>query len=560
MIDNLGKGTFGQVVRCWCPKSHSYVAVKIIKNQSAYYTQALIEVKILQSLNRSYDVDQHNIVRLLDCFPFRGHLCLVFELLQINLFELVKAKNYSGLTINLVQLFIRQVLRTLTTLRQEHVIHGDLKPENILLKDSSGKVKVIDFGSACMEHETIYSYIQSRFYRSPEVVLYYPYDGAIDMWSLGCIAAELALGLPLFTADSERDLLTRMIEVLGPPPLRMLDESRRLGRYFKRLENGCSALNQQVIIGGIYQLLDEKEFEERNGEKAPTGKKYFGKLNLSEIMCRIGVLLDPRTNRRDHNPLCFLDFLHGVLKMDPKERWNAHQASGHPFVTGQPFDGPYRPQPSLDPRPKSRPVGIGQQPDRMYSSTWHPNGGQDPHSLAHEAALMAVSQLPGSVASNSPHFTGQAPLSGAGSMPRYGVSPEMSGIGRSMGSSFRGSMNLNNPILQAAFQAAIGVASTPSGSYQHPQSNQGSRIVDNSVPKDTMIVGFDVRKPESSSKESLIQQSPPSVSNAAVSEASKALVDDNQKDFTFQSRYDYSEGNFSQGLFETQPNSRSNQK
>lgn len=559
MIDNLGKGTFGQVVRCWCPKSRSYVAVKIIKNQSAYYTQALIEVKILQSLNRSYDVDQHNIVRLLDCFPFRGHLCLVFELLQINLFELVKAKNYSGLTINLVQLFIRQVLHTLTTLRQEHVIHGDLKPENILLKDSSGQVKVIDFGSACMEHETIYSYIQSRFYRSPEVVLYYPYDGAIDMWSLGCIAAELALGLPLFTADSERDLLTRMIEVLGPPPLRMLDESRRLGRYFKRLENGSIPLNQQVVIGGIYQLLDEKEFEERNGEKAPTGKKYFGKLNLSEIMCRIGVLLDPRTNRRDHNPLCFLDFLHGVLKMDPKERWNAHQASAHPFVTGQPFEGPYRPQPSLDPRPMSRPVGIGQQPDRMYSSTWHPHG-QDPHSLAHEAALMAVSQLPGSVASNSPHFTGQAPLSGAGSMPRYGVSPEMSGIGRSMGSSVRGSMKLNNPILQAAFQAAIEAASTPSGSYQQPQSNQGSRMVDNSVSKDNMIVGFNVRKPDSSSKESLIQQSPPSVSNAVASEANKAPIDDKQKDFTFQSRCDYSEGNFSQGLFETQPNCRSNQK
>ena len=79
------------------------------------------------------------------------------------------------------------------------IVHCDLKPENILLKSlNSGEIKVIDYGSACFENRTMYSYIQSRFYRSPEVLLGYPYTAAIDMWSLGCVAAEIFLGLPLF--------------------------------------------------------------------------------------------------------------------------------------------------------------------------------------------------------------------------------------------------------------------------------------------------------------------------------------------------------------------------
>lgn len=89
-------------------------------------------------------------------------------------------------------------------LRDASIIHCDLKPENILLAStgqgggSLGQLKLIDFGSACFEGRTFFSYIQSRFYRSPEVLLGLSYNGAIDMWSFGCVAAELFLGLPLF--------------------------------------------------------------------------------------------------------------------------------------------------------------------------------------------------------------------------------------------------------------------------------------------------------------------------------------------------------------------------
>lgn len=97
-----------------------------------------------------------------------------------------------------------QILDALIVLRDASIIHCDLKPENILLAPPAasggalGQLKLIDFGSACFEHRTVYSYIQSRFYRSPEVLLGLSYSTAIDMWSFGCVAAELFLGLPLF--------------------------------------------------------------------------------------------------------------------------------------------------------------------------------------------------------------------------------------------------------------------------------------------------------------------------------------------------------------------------
>jgi dual specificity protein kinase YAK1 len=86
---------------------------------------------------------------------------------------------------------------------------------------------VIDFGSACFEGLTIFSYIQSRYYRSPEVLLGLPYDAAIDMWSLGCICAELFLGIPIFPGNSEYDQLARIIEILGPIPQYLIHRAKK---------------------------------------------------------------------------------------------------------------------------------------------------------------------------------------------------------------------------------------------------------------------------------------------------------------------------------------------
>ena len=98
------------------------------------------------------------------------------------------------------------MLNGLKQLREEKIMHCDLKPENILLKEAGRTgIKIIDFGSACFKGKTIYTYIQSRFYRAPEIILGMKYGPEIDMWSLGCILAELYNGLPLFAGDSEHE-------------------------------------------------------------------------------------------------------------------------------------------------------------------------------------------------------------------------------------------------------------------------------------------------------------------------------------------------------------------
>jgi serine/threonine protein kinase len=93
-------------------------------------------------------------------------------------------------------------------------------------------IKVIDFGSSCYEHQRVYTYIQSRFYRSPEVILGLPYSMAIDMWSLGCILAELYTGYPLFPGENEVEQLSCIIEIFNLPDSSLLADAQRRKLFF----------------------------------------------------------------------------------------------------------------------------------------------------------------------------------------------------------------------------------------------------------------------------------------------------------------------------------------
>ncbi|CAM6088338.1 unnamed protein product [Calypogeia fissa] len=347
----LGKGSFGQVCKCSTsdPSYQGDVAVKVIKNQSAYYNQAKVEIGICYRLQMY--TDRYNIVRILDHFEFAGHLCLVFELLNLNLYELLKLNHHKGLSVKLVRRFTTQILEALTALREAGVLHCDLKPENILLQPSleAAEIKLIDFGSACMDFRIVYTYIQSRFYRSPEVLLQLKYTTAIDMWSLGCVAGELFLGLPLFPGACEYDLLRFMIEILGcQPPDHIIHQSEISNKFFKLTSS--APLSGQMATEGqspAYQLLSEAELEAR-GQKPKVGRRYFPNNKLEDIIVNYPLrkrMTQDEIDEEIHDRVAFVDFLKGVLHFDPAKRWTPGQALHHPFLTGEQLLSPFRPPP-----------------------------------------------------------------------------------------------------------------------------------------------------------------------------------------------------------------------
>lgn len=150
-------------------------------------------------------------MRLLDTFKLKKrNYCLVFEELEMNLFELLESKKddsiggggkQMGMNLQFIKMVGWQILVALSLLSMPNinVIHSDLKPENIMLREQ-GKtgIKLIDFGNACYSNKKIFKYVQSRYYRSPEVIMELPYSTSVDSWSVGCILYELHFGEPLF--------------------------------------------------------------------------------------------------------------------------------------------------------------------------------------------------------------------------------------------------------------------------------------------------------------------------------------------------------------------------
>lgn len=233
VLELLGKGSFGQVVKCLDHKCKQICAVKIIKNKRRFHKQSVYELKILRYINSHDYNDSANAVHLQEHFQFRNHICLKFELLYCNLYEMSKKNNYQGLPLNLIKLYTVQIASCLAFLRKHSIIHCDLKPENILLTNrGSNSIKIIDFGSACFTDERLYTYIQSRFYRAPEIILGIPYNCSIDVWSLGLILAELFLGYPLFPGEDEHEQLAYILQYLNFPPQSLLSKATRLDEFF----------------------------------------------------------------------------------------------------------------------------------------------------------------------------------------------------------------------------------------------------------------------------------------------------------------------------------------
>jgi dual specificity tyrosine-phosphorylation-regulated kinase 2/3/4 len=256
------------------------------------------------------------MINFTQSFYFRGHLCISTELLGINLYEFIKAYEFKGFPVVLIRRFTKQILSSLILLKGKRVIHCDLKPENILLAHPlHSEIKVIDFGSSCFENEKVYTYIQSRFYRSPEVILGMSYGIPIDMWSLGCILAELFTGYPIFPGENEQEQLACIMEIFGPPEKHLIEKSSRKKLFFDSMGK------PRVTVSS------------KGRRRRPSSKTL-----QSAIKC---------------DDEAFIDFLTQSLRWDPEKRLRPEQAMMHEFITGV----KQRPQQPVG--PNGRPIPRG---------------------------------------------------------------------------------------------------------------------------------------------------------------------------------------------------------
>ena len=308
----IGKGSFGQVVKAYDHRSHQHIALKMVRNEKRFHRQAQEEIRILEHLRKQDKENTMNIIHMFEHFTFRNHICITFELLSMNLYELIKKNKFQGFSLQLVRKFAHSMLQCLDALYKNRIIHCDLKPENVLLKQQGRSgIKVIDFGSSCYEHQRIYTYIQSRFYRAPEVILGAKYGMPIDMWSLGCILAELLTGYPIFPGEDEGDQLATIIEVLGMPPQKLLEQSKRARNFIssKGYPRYCT-----VTTGNDNQV-------QLSGGRSRRGK-YRGPPGSKEIITALKGCDDP----------LFLDFMKRCLEWDPNIRITPPQALRHAWL------------------------------------------------------------------------------------------------------------------------------------------------------------------------------------------------------------------------------------
>ncbi|XP_069489288.1 dual specificity tyrosine-phosphorylation-regulated kinase 3 isoform X2 [Ambystoma mexicanum] len=308
----IGKGSFGQVAKVFDHKLHQHLALKLVRNEKRFHRQAAEEIRILEHLKKQDKTGSMNVIHMLESFTFRNHICMTFELLSMNLYELIKRNKFQGFSLQLVRKFAHSILQCLEALHKNKIIHCDLKPENILLKQQGRSgIKVIDFGSSCFEHQRVYTYIQSRFYRAPEVILGSRYGMPIDMWSFGCILVELLTGYPLFPGEDEGDQLACMMELLGAPPAKLLEQSKRAKNFInsKGYPRYCTVTS---LPNGAVAL---------NGSRSRRGKMRASPGSKDWVTALKGC-----------DDSLFIDFLKECLTWDPSARMSPSQALRHPWI------------------------------------------------------------------------------------------------------------------------------------------------------------------------------------------------------------------------------------
>ncbi|KAL8142441.1 hypothetical protein V2J09_015473 [Rumex salicifolius] len=331
ILKKIGEGTFGQVLECFDRETREMVAIKVIRSIKKYRDAAMIEVDVLKKLGR-HNGYGNGCVQIRNWFDYRNHICIVFEMLGPSLFDFLRRNNYRPFPVDLVREIGRQLLECVAFMHDLHLIHTDLKPENILfvsseyvkLPDYKGSsrdgsqvkrlpkscaIKVIDFGSTASGHQSHHYLVSTRHYRAPEVILGLGWSYPCDMWSIGCILAELCSGEALFQTHDNLEHLAMMERVLGPLPEHML---RKVDRHAEK-------------------------YTKRGRLNWPEGATSRDSIRAVQKLPRLQNWVMQSV---DHSAGDLIDLLQGMLQYEASRRVTPHEALRHPFFTRNNFRVP----------------------------------------------------------------------------------------------------------------------------------------------------------------------------------------------------------------------------
>lgn len=313
---NLGRGMFASVIRAIDTKTSKPVAIKIIRNNESMKKAGAKEVDILKDLAANDPDDRKHIVRLLRSFDHKGHLCMVFENMDMNLREVLKKFGRDiGLNLKAIRAYSQQLFLGLSLLRKCQYLHADLKPDNVLADESRTKIKIADLGSASPITENATApYLVSRFYRAPEIILGIEYDYGIDMWSVGCTLFELYTGKILFTGRNNNNMLKTIMDCRGKFPHKLLRKGSLTYDYFDDLLNFKSQEQDKATGRIVTKIVDIKAKPVR------------------DLRARL-LPKDKRLTEQEKKELeLFADLLDKCLDLRPEKRITPNDALKHPFI------------------------------------------------------------------------------------------------------------------------------------------------------------------------------------------------------------------------------------
>ncbi|SOV19115.1 mitogen-activated protein kinase 1 [Plasmodium sp. gorilla clade G2] len=231
ILKKVGKGAYGVVFKGRCKKNRNIVAVKKIFGAFQNCTDAQ---RTFREIIFLYELNGHdNIIKLMDVIKAKNDydIYLIFDFMETDLHEVIKADLLEDIHKKYI---IYQLLRALKYIHSGGLLHRDIKPSNILV-NSECHIKVADFGlartiSTHINENKIHvltDYVATRWYRAPEILLGSTnYSQGVDMWSLGCIMGELLSGKPLFTGNSTMNQLEKIIQVIGKPDKKDIEDIR----------------------------------------------------------------------------------------------------------------------------------------------------------------------------------------------------------------------------------------------------------------------------------------------------------------------------------------------